>query len=416
MNQRFRIILLCGIALWVGAAALAQGAINLRFLCFNDGAECAVYEDLLARFSQANPGIRVAVEVADEAEIEARLSQGVNTGEAPDIARIKDFGALADHYLDLRPFLTNAESFSGGFQAPFLQAMRAGGGDGIHGFPDALGLVAPFVNLSLFEQAGVAVPAEGASWDEWLAALDEVIAATDAPYALSVDNKDHRLAGPAMSLGARYFDADGALTLPDVDGLRDFLQRLRGLMEAGKTPADVLLGTGKSQAYFVRGETVMYICGSWKVEEVAAQVGDAFEWAILPNPAGPGGGTGLAQATAVVALAQTAHPEAVAQVFEYLISAEASAEFAARALTIPAREDLAADGIDYRTDSEVIAAALHGFAREALTLQDQAIALDLHPLAPVYYEASNVLLRAYFAGELPLDEALAALRARLGGA
>jgi len=40
----------------------------------------------------------------------------------------------------------------------------------------------------------------------------------------------------------------------------------------------------------------------------------------------------------------------------------------------------------------------------------------LHPLAPVYYDASNELLRAYFAGELKLDEALAGLQARLGGA
>ena len=111
--------------------------------------------------------------------------------------------------------------------------------------------------------------------------------ATDADLCvLSVDNKDHRLAGPAMSLGARYFDADGALTLPDDDGLRAFLLMLNRLMEQGVTPADTLLGTGKSQDYFVRGETAMYICGSWKVEEVAAQVGDAFEWAIVPNPAG----------------------------------------------------------------------------------------------------------------------------------
>ena len=87
------------------------------------------------------------------------------------------------------------------------------------------------------------LPSEGASWDEWLAALDEVVRATDASYALSVDNKDHRLVGPAMSLGAEYFDEDGRLTLPDADGLREFLQILHGLMEEGKTPADTLLGT-----------------------------------------------------------------------------------------------------------------------------------------------------------------------------
>ena len=184
-------------------------------------------------------------------------------------------------------------------------------------------------------------------------------------------------------------------------------------MEAGKTPADTLLGTGKSQDYFTRGETVMYICGSWKVEEVAAQVGDAFDWAIVPNPAGQDGGTGIAQLTGLVAFAETDYPKAVGKVFEYLLQPQISAEFSARTLTIPARLDVAASPIDYDADNETISAALNAFAREAPKLQGQAIALDLHPLAPVYYAASNELLRGYFAGELTLDEALEELKARL---
>ncbi len=233
---------------------------------------------------------------------------------------------------------------------------------------------------------------------------------------LAVDNKDHRLVGPAMSLGARYFDEDGALTLAADVGLRAFLQILNQLMELDRTPADTLLGTGKSQDYFVRGETVMYICGSWKVEEVAAQVGDDFEWAVVPNPAGPMGGTGVAKWTALAAFADTKQPAAVAKVFDYLSQPAVVAEFSARTLTIPAQLEVAASTIDYDTDDAAIDAALNAFAREAPKLQEQAIALDLHPLAAVYYEASNTNLRAYFSGELTLDEALAGLQARLGEA
>lgn len=40
-----------------------------------------------------------------------------------------------------------------------------------------------------------------------------------------------------------------------------------------------------------------------------------------------------------------------------------------------------------------LAGALNASAREAPRFQNQAIALDLHPLAPVYYEASNTYLR-----------------------
>lgn len=410
LRPGFRMLLLCGLAFGLVSALLAQDTIELRFLCFEDGNECEVYADLLARFSQENPGITVDIKVVDEAELEAQLSEQVEAGAPPDIARIADLDAFAGRYLDLRPLL--GEALTANFRSVYFESLPDD--RGIYGFPDAVGVVAPFVNVSLFEQAGVALPAEGASWDEWLAALDEVVLATEASYALSVDNKDHRLAGPAMSFGAVYFDQDGALTLPDAAGLRAFLQILHGLMDAGKTPADTLLGTGKSQDYFTRGETVMYICGSWKVEEVAAQVGDEFEWAIVPNPAGPAGATGVAQATMLMADIDTKQPEAVAKVFEHLLAAEVGAEFAARTLTIPAREDVAANGIDYRTDDSDVAVALNAFAREAPKLQDQAIALDLHPLASVYYQESNNNLRAYFAGELTLDEALANLQARLG--
>ena len=271
----------------VAGLSAAQEPVTLRFLCFQDRNECDVYADLLARFTLENPGITVDVDVTAEEEAYERWLAANAAGEPYDIVR-KNRGWWLDGYVNLRPLL--GETLTTTFRSAYFELLRGFPEDaGINAFPDALDMVAPFVNTSLFESAGVALPAAGASWDDWLAALDEVVGATDAPYVLSVDNKDHRLVGPAMSLGAQYFDADGKLTLPDADGLRDFLLILRGLMEAGKTPADTLVGTGKSQEYFVRGETVMYICGSWKAEEVAAQVGDDFEWAIVPNPSGPGG-------------------------------------------------------------------------------------------------------------------------------
>ena len=402
------LILILSVAAVVETAA--QEPVTLRFLCFQDRNECDVYADLLSRFSEEHPDINVAVEVVAEAEIHQRLSAEEDAGAPPDLARVSDLDVLEGRYLNLRPLLMDAEAFAQSFQAPFLEAMRAGDAAALHGFPDTAPMVAPFVNVSLFEAAGVALPSAGSDWVKWLSALEEVKVKTGVEYSLAVDNKDHRLLGPAMSLGARYFDDEGALTLADDLGLRAFLAILQQLLEFGRTPADTLLGTGKSQEYFVRGETLMYICGSWKVEEVAAQVGDDFEWAIVANPSGPGGGTGVVKATAIVALAGTAHPEAVAQVLEYLSQPAVYAEFSARTLTIPAHLAVAESTIDYDADSETIAAALNAFASEVPKLQDQAIALDLHPLASVYYDASNTYLRGYFAGELTLDEALSRLQ------
>ena len=143
---------------WRRLTALAQETKELRFLCFNEGNECEIYADLLSRFSQEHPDIAVAVEVMDEADIASHLSEAVDTGGGPDIARIADYPAFAGRYLDLRPLLADADSFAASFQAPFLEAMRADADDGIHGFPDAAAMVAPFVNVSLFEEAGLPLP------------------------------------------------------------------------------------------------------------------------------------------------------------------------------------------------------------------------------------------------------------------
>lgn len=413
--QRSRIVLIIlALVMPTASYALAQEAAELRFLCYQDGNECAVYADLLDRFS-ADTGIAIQVEIVAADEIDNELASRLAEGAPPDFARVSDLAAHAGHMLDLRPLLTNADEFAAMIPESILSALRDGHeGAGIYAFPDTFAVLAPFVNLSLFERAGIAVPGRGAQpvgWDEWLAALGLVLAGADAPYALAVDNKDHRLVGPAMSLGARYFDESGDLMLADDSGLRDFLQILQGLVQADKTPADTLLGTGKSQDYFVRGETVMYICGSWQVESVAQAVGDAFDWAIVPNPDGSGGSAGIAQVTALVAFEGSPHTEALGMVFDYLTQPAVVNEFSARTLTVPVLLNGAA--VDYDTELPAIAAALNAFAREATRLQDQAVALDLHPKAAVYYAASNQYLRAFFAGELGLDEALAGIKQAL---
>ncbi len=412
-RQAFSVLLLLFLSAAMVVTTAAQDPAPLRFLCFQDRNECEVYADLLARFSEANPGIAVSVDVVAEAEIHDQLSAEVEAGAPPDFARVADLDVLEGQYLDLYPFLIDPEYLYQSFPEFIFRSMSSYFQDiGLYGFPDTAKVVAPFVNLSRFEEAGVPVPGAGdqvASWDDWLAALGKVVAATDATYSLSVDNKDHRLVGPAMSLGADYYH-NLKLSSADLDGLRDFLMILTDLMEDGKTPNDALLGTGKSQEYFVRGEALMYICGSWKVEEVAAQIGDEFDWAIVPNPSGEGGSTGVAQLTGLVAFAATAQPEAVARVFEYLLQPAITTEFAARTLNVPFSETVSRRDIDYATEDPVVTAALNSFAREVPRLQFQGIAFDLHPLAPVYYEASNTFLRQYFAGVLTLDQALSLLR------
>lgn len=420
MMKRFTLLFMLVAWAALGSTALAQDAVEISFMCYENGNECSVYDDLLSRFSEANPGITVIVDTVPYTTVRDQLRVQVEAGQAPDMARITDFAGMAGFYLDLRPLMEDPSLLEGNVPAAILESFRAEGDmSALHGFPDAATVTAPYVNATLFEQAGVALPSDEMdepTWDDWLAALDEVAQATGVQYSMSIDNKGHRFAGPAMSLGADFFDDEGNFDLEGDEGFRAFAMILKDLMDAGKTPAETWLGTSQysgAQDYFVNVEAVMYFSGSWQIGRFSDEIGDAFDWVVVPNPYGPGGSTGVAGGAAIVSYAQTEHPQEVAMVMEYLLQPEVYGEFSARTLNIPGHNAVAAMGVEFDTDSAAVANALNGFAAEVPKLQDQAVALNPHPLAFAYYDASNTRLAQYFAGELTLDEAMQRLQEQL---
>lgn len=414
------LLMLVLVVLSLGATALAQDTVEINFMCYENGNECSVYDDLLSRFSEVNSGIVVSVDTVPYSTVRDQLRVQVEAGQAPDIARITDFAGMAGFYLDLRPLMEDPALLEENVPGAILAAFRDEGDmDGLYGFPDAATVTAPYVNATLFEQAGVDMPSDvmdEPSWEDWLTALGEVADATGVQYSMAIDNKGHRFAGPAMSMGSNFFNEDGNFDLEEDQGFRDFAIILKDLMDAGKTPAETWLGTSQysgAQDYFINVETVMYFSGSWQIGRFSADIGDAFDWVVVPNPYGPGGSTGVAGGAALVGYAATEHPQEVGMVMEYLLQPEVYAEFSSRTLGIPGHNAVAAMGVDYPTATTAVAAALNGFASEVPKLQDQAVALNPHPLAFAYYDASNTRLAQFFAGELTLDEAMSRLQEQL---
>ena len=168
--------------------APAVEPVELRFTYYADGNEAEVMRPILDKFEAENPGITVILDVVPYSTIDEQLPVQVETGEGPDLARITNFGAFRGTLLDLRRLLADPDYFEGNFPAPVLAAMRAEGDiSGLHGFPDALTVTGPFVNKTLFDQAGIELPGEGTTWEEWTELTEQVAEATDVQYAISID-------------------------------------------------------------------------------------------------------------------------------------------------------------------------------------------------------------------------------------
>ena len=199
----------------------AMEPVALRFTYYADGNEADVMQVLVDAFMAENPAITVVLDVVPYATIDEQLPVQVETGEGPDLARITNFGAYSGKLLDLRDYLGDVAFYEENFPAPILSALGYGG------YPDAFTVTGPYVNLTLFEQAEIDLPAADASWEDWTAATKAVAEATGVQYAISVDRTGHRYAGPALSMGATLIDAEGNFVVTD-PGFSAYAELIKG--------------------------------------------------------------------------------------------------------------------------------------------------------------------------------------------
>ncbi len=394
----------------------AQDDVELRILWYNDGIEGEVMRDLLDRYQEANPGVTVVLDEVPFADIHNTLQTAVEGGDVPDIARITQVPRFRDYYLDISPFVADAEYWTNSFSPFVLGSMRKGEDDaGVYGLPNQFTVSGPYVNVTLFEQAGVELPGEGATWEDWTAAAQEVAETTGTPYAIAIDRSAHRLFGPALSMGATFFNEEGSITV-DSEGFRSAAQMLIDWHANEITPTDVWVSSSDQYAaardYFVNGQLVMYMAGSWLVNGLVNDIGDSFDWAAVPNPTGAGGSTGMPGGAAMVALAGTEHPEAVAALLDWLAQPEQMTEWFARTLFLPSHLALIEAGVPWTGNdpsaevSPKAVAALNIFTAEVGKLSDESYRLQYSFLIDTLNPNSRDRLSQVLAGELTLDEAI----------
>jgi alpha-1,4-digalacturonate transport system substrate-binding protein len=394
------------------APTAVPAPVELRFMYYADGPEATVMQPLIDKFQAANPDIVVKLDVVPYKTITDQLPVQAKAGQIPDMARITNFGAFQGMLLDLRPMLKDPAFMEKNFAAPVLAAMRpAGDTTGLYGFPDTLTVTGPFVNKTLFDQAGVTMPGAGATWDDWTTATKEVMAKTGVKYALTTDATGHRLASAVISSGATLLTADGKFTV-DTPGFREFVTKLKDWHTQGLAPKEVWLSKAGTSciALFKSGDLPFCLSGSWQVGGLAKDVGTKFDWVVVPTPTGAGGSVGIAGGSAVVGFSGTTHPKEVARFMEFLMAPENYSAFSAGTLALPAEAAVAAAGVEYKTDDAAVKAALGAFTSSIANINDQGWALNVNSNAFAYYQKSYARIAQFINGELNMDDMLKKLQ------
>jgi alpha-1,4-digalacturonate transport system substrate-binding protein len=160
-------------------------------------------------FNAANSDINVILDIVPYDAIMNTLPIQLAAGEGPDIARVTDLGGLNKYYADITDHVADPSYYEDSF-GPFLKWYRKSGDtSSIHGFHSTMTVTGPYVNKTLFEQAGVELLGPGATWAEWADASNAVASKLNIPIPMAWDRSGHRVSGPAVSMGAQYFDSNG---------------------------------------------------------------------------------------------------------------------------------------------------------------------------------------------------------------
>ena len=359
---------LSAIATAVLAVPLAASAADIRVMCYQDGIECTVTAELAKKFEAANPGTKVILDVVPYKTVVEQLPVQLAAGQGPDIARVTDLGGLSKYYLDISAHVKDRAYWESNFGSTLPWLRPSAADKGIYGFMSQLTMTGPYVNKTLFDQAKVPMPGPKATWDEWVEAARKVSKATQTPAALAWDRSGHRFAGPAISYGAKIFDAKGELVLDD--GYKTAVTKFVGWHKDGAMLKEVWGGSGGSTYAdsineFKNGRVAMVLSGSWQINRLQKDIGNAFDWVAVPNPCGPAACTGIPGGAAWVALKTSKSPKEVGMFLDFLAQEANYAEFTAKTENIPAHAGLAKKGVNYTTATPAARAALGTYAPPA---------------------------------------------------
>ncbi|MEL7233159.1 MAG: extracellular solute-binding protein [Chloroflexota bacterium] len=431
MSKVVKTIVMLGVAvmLLVPLATVApqNDPVQLRVMWFNDARESITLQQQLDAFMEQNPGIEVELEqtgieineflncriIGSGSPQYAELGCEQTSDEPlPDLARTNTPGAFREHLLDIRPYLDDPDAWAANFNEGFLDSLRSPENpDGLHGYPVDVTVSAPFVNRTLWEEAGVPIPSDSSAevtWEEWTKAAAQVQAALSTQdrevFAIAMDRSGHRFWGPSLSLCATYVDpADPESdVLIDTAGFRNALQMFTVWHEQSLVPSEIWEGDGDTvvpaDQFFIDNQIAFYFSGNWQLNKFDSKI-ETFQWEAVPNPVGPCGQTGMVGGTAMIAMEWTEYPEEVVRLIEFLTQQENMEAFARENLILSGHNAVNSMELDYNDNTGQLVV----FQEEISRAVPEAFALQYRTDTTIIHSTIREMLVLYLQQNLPPD-------------
>jgi len=277
---------------------LPEGAkIVLRVGTGDSGEGLTPHNRIIEAFEAANPDIQVQLEPVGSGDYYARILTQIAAGDPPDLLQIGDDAVpmFVDRsaFVALDDFIAS-ENYPLDTSIYLPGVMEPGKWQGVqYLLPKDFSPMAIYYNKKLFDEAGVAYPAEGWTWDDLLATA-QALTKTDAND--NVVQWGIQLPGPwttgfeywVAAAGGSLISEDGTnfvgyMDSPEVQSAVQFYADLYNKHKVAPPPADMnAFGGGNSE--FDNGTAAMRLFGRWPQSGMKAN--PAIDLGVAPLPAG----------------------------------------------------------------------------------------------------------------------------------
>ena len=319
----------------------------IQFFLSGDANQGGGYAHMAEKYEEET-GVKVdIVDIAND-DLATKLRNAAQANDLPAIARV---GAVDPVW---RNVTTDLSDITDGSEIRTDLSDKDDDGTVIS-LPSDITAVGMFINKTLFDQAGVAYPTSEDdiwTWDEYVAAVKQVQAATGTSYGMVMDKSSHRLKALLYEFGSDYFQADDSGEFSTNDQTKVALEYFNSLNDDSFMPRSVWLSDADPNALFKSGDVVSYLSGSWQIADFAVNIDD-FEWASVYMPQDEERATNFGNAASIVVF-DGPQEEAAHDFLKWLYEPENYTELSETSSFIPA-----IDGLDITYASHADAFAIY---------------------------------------------------------